>query len=175
MKKARRYKYSSNCNLPTQTVPFPVNPSLQVQVYDPSLFKQSAFSLHGLPFFEHSSMSKTKLLVKRKISCQVYTAQKLRQYNNHLYKLIHFQWILFCKNIWKSRWCWHNQHFRHTCSRPDTRRHLTRNKNVHSIWVFCSSFKSDKNVKPGRHSHRSSCPSILRYWLQRLIGELGTL
>ncbi len=47
-------------HLPTQTVPFPVNPSLQVQVYDPSLFKQSAFSSHGLPFLEHSSISKTK-------------------------------------------------------------------------------------------------------------------
>lgn len=69
------------------------------------------------------------------MSCQVYTAQKLRQYGNYLYKLIHFQWIPFCKNIWKSRRCWHNQHFRHTCSRPDTRRHLIRNKKFHSFYI----------------------------------------
>ena len=138
---ARRHKYPSNCNLPTQTVPFPVNPSLQVQVYDPSVFKQSAFSLQGLPFFEHSSMSKTKLSVKQKIPCQVYTAQTLRKYDNYLYKLIHFQWIPFCKNIWKSRRCWHNQHFRHMCSRPDTRRHLMRNRKFHCCyfsWVISS-------------------------------------
>ena len=44
-------------NLPLQTIPLPVNPFLQVQVYDPSSLEQTAFSSQGLPFFEHSSMS----------------------------------------------------------------------------------------------------------------------
>lgn len=50
-------------SLPEQSVPFPVNPSLQVQMYEPSLFKQSAFSSHGLPFVVHSSMSETNRLL----------------------------------------------------------------------------------------------------------------
>lgn len=48
---------NSTRNLPLQTIPLPVNPFLQVQVYDPSSLEQTAFSSQGLPFFEHSSMS----------------------------------------------------------------------------------------------------------------------
>lgn len=46
--------------LPRQITPFPTKPSLQVQVNDPSLLKQSAFLSQGFPFFVHSSTSGTK-------------------------------------------------------------------------------------------------------------------
>jgi len=59
--KIGKHKWFTNGNLPTQTVPFPVNPSLQVQVKDPSLLKQLAFLSHGPPFFEHSSISEKDL------------------------------------------------------------------------------------------------------------------
>ena len=43
--------------VPSQSVPFPVNPCLQLQLYEPSLLVQSAFSSHGLKSAEHSSIS----------------------------------------------------------------------------------------------------------------------
>ena len=43
--------------IPSQSVPFPVNPCLQVQLKDPSLLVQSAFLSHGLESAEHSSIS----------------------------------------------------------------------------------------------------------------------
>ena len=51
------HKVIQQGNLPLQTIPLPVNPFLQVQLYDPSSLEQTAFSSQGLPFFEHSSMS----------------------------------------------------------------------------------------------------------------------
>ena len=36
-------KFSSLQNLPLQAKPFPSNPVLQVQVYEPSVFSQSAW------------------------------------------------------------------------------------------------------------------------------------
>ena len=38
-------------------MPFPVNPCLQVQLKEPSLLVQSAFSSQGVASAEHSSMS----------------------------------------------------------------------------------------------------------------------
>ena len=44
-------------DIPSHTAPFPVNPSLQVQLYEPSVFVHSAFSPHGSISAEHSSRS----------------------------------------------------------------------------------------------------------------------
>ena len=41
-------------------MPFPVNPCLQVQLNEPTLFTQSAFSLHKLESAKHSSISVIK-------------------------------------------------------------------------------------------------------------------
>ena len=43
--------------IPLQTVPSPVNPCLQVQVEEPSVLVQSAFSSHGLESGAHSLIS----------------------------------------------------------------------------------------------------------------------
>ena len=49
--------------VPSQTVPFPVNPCTHVQTKNPSILRQSAFLSQG--FAEHSSMSKVKKLIKK--------------------------------------------------------------------------------------------------------------
>ena len=70
--------------IPLQTVPSPVNPCLQLQLYEPSLLAQSAFSSHGLVPKEHSSISKGDrrdverlsvkvFLIKRVLGCQKQT------------------------------------------------------------------------------------------------------
>ena len=43
--------------LPLQVFPFPSNPSLQLQLYEPSLLEQLALTSHGLAFETHSSIS----------------------------------------------------------------------------------------------------------------------
>lgn len=47
-------------NVPSQVAPSPVNPCLQVQLYEPSLLVQLAFLSHGLDSAEHSSISDEK-------------------------------------------------------------------------------------------------------------------
>ena len=44
-------------HIPSQIVPFPVNPCRQIQEYDPLLLVQAAFESHGLESAEHSSIS----------------------------------------------------------------------------------------------------------------------
>jgi hypothetical protein len=51
--------------LPLQISPFPSNPVLQLQKYDPGLFVQFAKILHG--WFGHSLMSKTANKINEKI------------------------------------------------------------------------------------------------------------
>ena len=46
-------------SVPAQFIPFPVNPCLQVQIKEPLVLTQSAFSSHGLEVV-HSSISGEK-------------------------------------------------------------------------------------------------------------------
>ena len=50
-------KLASLQNLPAQVTPSPSNPVLQVQVYEPSVFSQSALSLQLCAPVTHSSIS----------------------------------------------------------------------------------------------------------------------
>ena len=56
--------------LPSQDVPFPENPCLQVQLYEPILLAHMAFLSQGFVSAEHSSMSND---AKRKIKRNDFT------------------------------------------------------------------------------------------------------
>ena len=128
--------------VPLQTVPSPVNPCLQVQLYEPSLLAQSAFSSHGLVPKEHSSISKgdrrdvSRLSVevfltpvgkntkvrfeKSKIIKSIFTHESIfefdamkRQPGFYLDKSFHFQYIPVRKYSCRNRQCWYIQRFRH--------------------------------------------------------------
>lgn len=71
-RKQKQEEKKETCFLPRQIVPFPVKPSLQTQAYDPMLLQHSALSSHGLPYFEHSSMS----YMKKKIKIQTLAKEK---------------------------------------------------------------------------------------------------
>ena len=75
--------------LPEHVNPVPINPFLQVHVYDPSVFVQLAFVSHRL-FPSHSMMSERQLLTCVKyMECEVCDLLCMLRVNIHAYPLTH--------------------------------------------------------------------------------------
>ena len=128
---------------PSQIEPFPVNPCLHVQLYEPSVLVQSAFSSQGLGSNEHSSKSgmmkgrsnlhilksESVFIARTNFKKGVFQFQTDNVKNiftfKYLYKTVHLHQILVYKHSCKNRQCWCNQRSRHTDWNPqNTHRYL---------------------------------------------------
>ena len=60
-------------DIPVHAVPFPVNPGLHVQLYDPSVLLQKAFAAHLWTLVVHSLISERKV-IQNALTSQLWTS-----------------------------------------------------------------------------------------------------